>query len=77
MSITCLNTGLNMCYHFSMARRSLDDRNIRKLIRNQRSLLVTLPIEFVRELKWRERQRVTVTKRGKELVIKDYDPKDK
>ena len=66
-----------MCYHFSMARRSLDDRNIRKLIRNQRSLLVTLPIEFVRELKWRERQRVTVTKRGKELVIKDYDPKDK
>lgn len=60
-----------------MARRSLDDRNIRKLIRNQRSLLVTLPIEFVRELKWRERQRVTVTKRGKELVIKDYDPKDK
>jgi len=61
-----------------MSRRDLEDRNIRKISKSGNgSMYVTLPIEFVRELKWRERQRVTVTKRGKELIIRDYDPKNK
>lgn len=57
-----------------MARRKLENRNIRKLHRTGRggSISVTLPIEFVRALKWREKQKVVVKKRGKKLVIEDW-----
>jgi len=56
-----------------MGRRSLADNNTRKLIRlGGGSIALTLPIEMVRELKWREKQKVTVKKVGKTLVIKDW-----
>ena len=49
---------------------------IRKITKVGRaSLAVTLPIDLVRKLKWRERQRVVITKKGKTLTIKDYKPK--
>jgi len=32
-------------------------------------MAVTLPIELIRELKWREKQKVTITKRGDTLII--------
>ncbi len=56
-----------------MARQRLDQKNIRKIIKvGKQSLSVTLPIEYVRDLKWREKQKVVVTKRGKSLIIKDW-----
>lgn len=57
-----------------MARKKLHERNIRKLTRTGRgkSMSVTLPIEIVRELKWRGKQKVVVTKRGKGILIKDW-----
>jgi len=57
-----------------MARRKLKDRNIRKLTRTGRgaSIMVTLPIEFIRELKWRGKQKVVIKKRGDKLVIEDW-----
>ena len=57
-----------------MARRKLKDKNIRKLIRTGKggSISVTLPIEMVRELKWREKQKVVVSKKGDKLVIEDW-----
>jgi bifunctional DNA-binding transcriptional regulator/antitoxin component of YhaV-PrlF toxin-antitoxin module len=57
-----------------MARQKLEDRNVRKLGRVGRgqTMMVTLPIEFVRELKWREKQKVVITKRGDTLIIKDW-----
>jgi hypothetical protein len=57
-----------------MARRKLSERNIRKLTRTGggKSISVTLPIELVRELKWKDRQKVVVTKRGSALTIKDW-----
>ena len=57
-----------------MARRKLEDRNIRKLVRTGRkgSISVTIPIDIVRELKWREKQKVVVKKRGKGVVIVDW-----
>ena len=60
-----------------MARRSLEERNIRKLSRvgRGRTIAVTLPIELVRELKWREKQKVVVKKRGKGLIIEDWKAK--
>lgn len=48
-------------------------RSIRKLTKlGGHSLGVTIPIDLVRELKWRERQKVVVTKRGKKLTIEDW-----
>jgi len=60
-----------------MGRRSLKERNIRKLTRTGRgkTISVTLPIEYIRELKWQDRQKVVVQKRGKSLVIKDWPTK--
>lgn len=54
-------------------RRKLSERNIRKLTRlGGHSLGLTIPIEFVRKLKWRERQKVVVTMRGKKLTVQDW-----
>jgi bifunctional DNA-binding transcriptional regulator/antitoxin component of YhaV-PrlF toxin-antitoxin module len=45
---------------------------IRKIIKNGRgSYYVNIPKEYVKEFKWKERQKVVVTKRGKTLSIKD------
>ena len=56
-----------------MSRRKLSDKNIRKLSRvGNVSLGLTLPIEFVRKLKWREKQKVIVELKGKKLTIKDW-----
>jgi len=57
-----------------MARRKLEERNIRKLTRmgGGRSMGITLPVEMLRILKWRERQKVVVRKVGKRIVIEDW-----
>lgn len=56
-----------------MPTRKLEDKNIRKLTKvGKQSIAVTIPIEFVRELGWREKQNVTVKKQGKKLVIEDW-----
>ena len=56
-----------------MARRALNERNIRKLYRDARGTVrVTLPIEFVRDLNWRDRQKVVVKKIGKKIIIEDW-----
>ena len=57
-----------------MARRRLEDRNIRKLSKfsGGTSYGITLPIEYVRELKWRDRQKLVVEKKGNTLIIKDW-----
>jgi len=56
-----------------MARRNLEDRNVRKLRKNSGgTTLVSLPIEFIRELRWRDGQKVTVKKKGRSIVIEDW-----
>ena len=56
-----------------MTRRKMRNRNIRKLTRiGDSSLGVTLPVEFLRALKWQEKQKVVIKKRGKSLVIIDW-----
>lgn len=56
-----------------MARRPLHERSIRKLLKFARtSIAVTLPIELVRELRWREGQKVTIKKQGERLIIEDW-----
>ncbi len=55
-----------------MARKSLEERNIRKIGKSATSYKITLPIEFVRELGWRDNQKVVVKKKGQSLVIEDW-----
>ncbi|MBP9732585.1 MAG: hypothetical protein KBD29_03965 [Candidatus Magasanikbacteria bacterium] len=57
-----------------MARQKIADSNIRKLTRTGggKSVGLTLPIEYVRELGWKDRQKVVVKKQGQKLVIEDW-----
>jgi antitoxin component of MazEF toxin-antitoxin module len=53
-------------------RRKLEDKNIRKILKNGDSYAITLPIEMIRKLKWREKQKVEVELNGKKIVVKDW-----
>ncbi len=56
-----------------MANKRTDETNIRKLTKiGKQSIGLTLPIELVRDLGWRERQKVSVKKVKGGLMIKDY-----
>jgi len=56
-----------------MARRKLEDRETRKLSkRTNGSYQVTLPVEIVRELKWRGGQKLVVRKSGDKIIIEDW-----
>ena len=56
-----------------MSRRKLEDKKIRKLTRvGDKSIGLTLPIDIVRELEWREKQKVVVKKQGKNILITDW-----
>ncbi len=61
-----------------MARKKLINRNIRKLTKQGKwSLSVTLPIDLIHKLKWKEKQKVIVELKGKSFIIKDWKPKKK
>ncbi len=58
-----------------MARRTLKDRGTRSLNRlGGGSYTITLPIEYIRELRWQEGQKLTVEydSRRDRLIIKDW-----
>jgi len=51
----------------------LKDKNIRKITRTGRSsLAITLPLEMARDLNWREKQRVKISRVKGGLLIRDY-----
>ncbi len=59
-----------------MPRRKLDERNIRKLMKIAGgSYMLTVPIEYIRQLGWQEAQKVVVDldKKNKRIVIKDWE----
>ena len=59
--------------HKNMPTRKLKEKNIRKLTRAGRaSFCVTIPIEIIGKLKWKERQKVVVELKGKHIIIKDW-----
>lgn len=56
-----------------MARRTLEEENIRKITRvGQGSLAVTIPVSIVKTLGLRERQKVVVRREGKKIIIEDW-----
>jgi bifunctional DNA-binding transcriptional regulator/antitoxin component of YhaV-PrlF toxin-antitoxin module len=54
--------------------RKLKEKNIRKLTKTGRgaSVCVTLPIEIVDNLGWKEHQKVVVKQSGKKIIIEDW-----
>ena len=56
-----------------MGVRKHEQKNIRKLTKvGERSISVVIPIEFVKKLKWREKQKVVVKMSGKKITIEDW-----
>jgi virulence-associated protein VagC len=60
-----------------MEKNTISHTKTRKLskVASGQSYSVTLPIEFVRHLKWRERQKLDITLEGDTLIIKDWEMK--
>ncbi|MDI6778280.1 MAG: AbrB/MazE/SpoVT family DNA-binding domain-containing protein [Patescibacteria group bacterium] len=59
-----------------MANKKAGERGIRKLTKvGMKSFAVTIPIEMMRELGWRERQKVKVKRIKGGLVIRDWRSK--
>ena len=59
-----------------MGVRKLDKRHIRNLQKSRGSYTVTLPVDIVRRLGWKERQKVEVREYGKsKVLIKDWTPR--
>jgi len=50
------------------------ERNVRKITRSGSSLNITLPVEFLAKLGWREGQKVKVSQKGKSIIIRDWKP---
>jgi len=59
-----------------MGIRKLGEQNVRKLTKlGKETLAVTLPVELVKKLGWREKQKVVVKKINGALVIRDFRSK--
>ncbi len=60
-----------------MPRRKLENKNIRKIIKvgGGKSYSIIIPIEMIRNLKWKEKQKVVVKIRGKKIFIEDWKKK--
>ena len=58
-----------------MARRSLEDRDIRSLTKASggKSYTVTIPLEYIKKLKWRAKQKLSVTLYRDRIIIKDWE----
>jgi len=48
-------------------------QEVRKLIKLGRSICITLPRDEVRDLKWREGQKVIVERWGEGFKVKDWE----
>lgn len=56
-----------------MANRNFKDRSIRQLTKvGGGSYSLTIPMEIIKEFGWKERQKLTVKKQGKKIIIEDW-----
>ena len=50
------------------------EKNIRKITKiGKRSYGIIIPIDIIRKLAWRERQKVVVRLRGQKITISDWE----
>jgi len=59
-----------------MTRRKMEDRNIRSLtkVSGGTSYAVIIPVEYIRKLKWRSKQKLEVKLYRNRLIISDWKP---
>ena len=56
-----------------MPVRRAGEQNIRKLTKiGKKSIGLTLPIEIIRKLGWKEKQKVVVKVERKRIIVKDW-----
>lgn len=59
-----------------MARRKVENRNVRSLIKTSggKSYTITLPVEVIRKWRWKHRQKLqlTISKNKKRIIIEDW-----
>jgi len=55
-----------------MPNRKFSQRNTRKITRSGTSLNVSIPVEFLKKLNWKEKQKVIVKKVHGGVLIKDW-----
>ena len=57
-----------------MGRRTIENRSIRNLQKTAggSTYIVSLPIEVIRELKWKVKQKLVVKRYGDGILIKDW-----
>ncbi len=70
------NTYLNTDYltFKPMTRRKLEENNIRSLTKTGgRSYALTIPVEFIRKLKWKEKQKLEVKLYLDRIIIRDWE----
>ena len=60
----------------TMADKSYKDRNIRKITKNGSSRSVSIPVEILKKLGWKERQKVVVKLHRKKIIISDWKKKN-
>jgi bifunctional DNA-binding transcriptional regulator/antitoxin component of YhaV-PrlF toxin-antitoxin module len=55
--------------------RKLNEKNIRKITKmgKGRTVGITLPIEIIEKLGWKEHQKVVVKRSGKRIIIEDWE----
>ena len=59
--------------HWYVHLLKMAKQQIRKIVKNGRnSYYINLPIEIVRELKFRERQKLVIKKRGEKIIVEDW-----
>ncbi len=58
-----------------MANSKTGKRNIRKIIRSGTSLNVSIPVEILKSLGWKEKQRVKISRTHGGVIIRDLKVK--
>jgi len=54
-------------------KNTLSNTRTHKLtISGGKNYVLVLPVEFVRHLKWKERQKLNITIKGEQLIIEDW-----
>lgn len=58
-----------------MGMRTLENQTVRTITQNNSgTYAVTLPIEDMRRLRWRKGQKIVAKRRGKKIIIEDWQP---
>jgi len=59
-----------------MTRRKMEERHIRSLtkVSSGTSYAVTIPIQYIRKLKWRAKQKLEVKLYQDRIIVRDWKP---